>query len=472
LTVARQRDVLGVRSSGSATVRVLHACERSAAELLLVAALAVSTILQGGYFARGQIAAGALIAAATIVALPIDRRATAELGLPAAAAGGLAVWGLIRAAPSGALGTAGRQALLLAAVALVLLVCRQADETGAAVMLWGVLGIGAVVTAAGWLAVVERSAPWAIKSAGLWRAASTLTYSNAMAALMVPLALVGLALLAERPRSIGLSLLISVLLLGSAITLSRAGALAMALGLVILLLLRGRAILRAVAAPLVGVIVAFAGLLPSIPTWPPPRPLLALAGLAGGLCLTAVLVRFAGRRTALVVAVSLVAAACVGVAAFPKPVRHLWHHRASVSSPSRSNAASQAFRMVERHPVAGTGFGSLTFQRREANGTVRFQQYAHDEYLQTLVQEGAIGLGLLLALLAAFGRLLWRARPAGRSDALWAGVVAAACAAAVHAGFDFVWHVPVVPLMVAALIGLATAPAARIGRAADRRESG
>jgi O-antigen ligase len=351
-------------------------------------------------------------------------------------------------------------------------VCRQADEAGAAVLTWGVLGIGAVVAAAGWLAVVERSEPWAIKSAGLWRAASTLTYSNAMAALLVPLALVGLALLSSRPRSVGLSLVVTVLLLGSAITLSRAGAVAMALGVAILLVLRGRSVLRAAGAPLIGAVVAFGGLLPTIPTWPPPRPLLALAGLVGGLALTAVLVRYAGRRTAILVAVCLVTATCAGAIAFDKPVRHLWHHRASLSSPSRSNAASEAFRMVERHPLNGVGFGALTFQRRQADGSVRVQSYVHDEYLQTLVQEGAIGLGLLLALLAGLGRVMWRSRPSRSSDALWAGVVAAAGAAAVHAGFDFVWHVPAVPLTVAALIGLATAPAARIDRAADRRESG
>ena len=128
--------------------------------------------------------------------------------------------------------------------------------------------------------------------------------------------------------------------------------------------------------------------------------------------------------------------------------------------------------MAEQHPLNGVGFGALSFQRRQANGSVRVQQYVHDEYLQTLVQEGAIGLGLLVVLLAGLGRVLWRSRPPRSSDALWAGAVAAAGAAALHAGFDFVWHVPAVPLMVAALIGLATAPTARIGRAADRRESG
>jgi O-antigen ligase len=248
----------------------------------------------------------------------------------------------------------------------------------------------------------------------------------------------------------------------------------MALGIAVLLILRGRAVLVAAAAPLIGALVAFGGLLPTMPTWPPPRPMLALAGLAGGLALTVVLVRYAGRRTAILAAVCLVTAMCVGAVAFNKPVRHLWHHRASLSSASRSNAASEALRMAERHPLNGVGFGALTFQRRHADGRVQVQQYVHDEYLQTLVQEGAIGLALLLALLAGLGRLVWRSRPAGPSDALWAGVVAACAAAAVHAGFDFVWHVPAVPLMVAALIGLATAPApaARMLRAADRRESG
>jgi 4-amino-4-deoxy-L-arabinose transferase-like glycosyltransferase len=85
------------------------------------------------------------------------------------------------------------------------------------------------------------------------------------------------------------------------------------------------------------------------------------------------------------------------------------------------------------------------------------QQYVHDEYIQVLAEVGAIGAALLAAVIAGIARLLWRSRP--RAPVLWAGVLGACAAAAVGAGFDFVWHVPVVLLTVAALVGLAVAPA-------------
>jgi hypothetical protein len=57
-----------------------------------------------------------------------------------------------------------------------------------------------------------------------------------------------------------------------------------------------------------------------------------------------------------------------------------------------------------------------------------------------------VGVVLLAVLLVALGRLLWRARATGPAGAVWAGVVAAAAAFAVHSGFDFVWHLPAVVL--------------------------
>ena len=86
------------------------------------------------------------------------------------------------------------------------------------------------------------------------------------------------------------------------------------------------------------------------------------------------------------------------------------------------------------------------------------QQYVHNEYVQTLAEVGAIGAALLAALLATTLRLLWRSRASERAPVFWAGTVAACAAAVVHAGFDFVWHVPVVPLTLAVLIGLAVKP--------------
>ena len=99
------------------------------------------------------------------------------------------------------------------------------------------------------------------------------------------------------------------------------------------------------------------------------------------------------------------------------------------------------------------------------------QQYVHNEYVQTLAEVGAIGAALLAALLATTLRLLWRSRSSERASVFWAGTAAACAAAVVHAGFDFVWHVPVVPLTLAVLIGLAVKPVTSTndGDPAERR---
>jgi glucose dehydrogenase len=64
-----------------------------------------------------------------------------------------------------------------------------------------------------------------------------------------------------------------------------------------------------------------------------------------------------------------------------------------------------------------------------------------------------VGLALLAVLLVSLARLLWRMR-ATAAGAVWAGVVAATAAFAVHSGFDFVWHLPAVVLTVCLLAGL------------------
>jgi len=94
----------------------------------------------------------------------------------------------------------------------------------------------------------------------------------------------------------------------------------------------------------------------------------------------------------------------------------------------------------------------------ESDGVRGTFRYAHNEYVQLAAELGAVGLGLLVALLLALARLLWQAHAAHPSLVVWAGVVAGTVALAVHSGFDFVWHLPAIPLTAAALIGLVTRP--------------
>ena len=67
----------------------------------------------------------------------------------------------------------------------------------------------------------------------------------------------------------------------------------------------------------------------------------------------------------------------------------------------------------------------------------------------------ALGVLRLAALPVALAGAVGHPRRWAASPGLWAGIAAALVAAAVHGGFDFLWHVPAVVLVCAALAGAA-----------------
>ena len=58
--------------------------------------------------------------------------------------------------------------------------------------------------------------------------------------------------------------------------------------------------------------------------------------------------------------------------------------------------------------------------------------------------------------MTALGRLAWQGRASSPSVEVWAGLLAGLLALGVHSAFDFLWHVPAIPLLAALLIGLTT----------------
>jgi hypothetical protein len=401
---------------------------------------------------------GLLVAAATVLALVAwpPTREDARLP-PVAAALALAAWALLDAALLGVPAAGAGPALLLLGMVAVLLVCRRLRQEDREVLLLGIVGIGLLVALAGWLGVAGRVEAWAWLGDGVWRASSTLTYPNAAAAVLVPVALLVLGWLVDAPRSLPLVLAATGLLAGLAATMSRAAALALAVGLVVLAGLLGpRRTARAALGPCVGAVVALACLVPSMPDAAPPRPALALAGLGAGLALAAAVARL--RRwpaVALMLGGALVG--CLAAASVAGGVgdaaRLVAETRITLASPDRSGAVGAAFRVAAEDPLTGAGPGQADLRSRGADGGIRFFGYAHNEYAQVAAELGLVGVALLAVLLVALGRLLWRARATGPAVAGWAGVVAAAAAFAVHSGFDFVWHLPAVVLTVTLLAG-------------------
>jgi O-antigen ligase len=104
------------------------------------------------------------------------------------------------------------------------------------------------------------------------------------------------------------------------------------------------------------------------------------------------------------------------------------------------------------------GPGWRRFAWTAPDGRPRVARYAHNEYLQVLAELGVVGLGLVLTLLAALGRLVWKRSGDAASPQLRAGAAAGLAAWAVHAAVDFGWHVPAVALTGAVLVGFVHPP--------------
>jgi hypothetical protein len=430
------------------------------AGLVLLVALAAGLFGQGGYYPSTQRFVGVLLVAGTLLALAAWAPSGADARLaPVAPALALAAWALLDAALHGVPAAGAGVVWLLLAVVAVLLVCCRLRPADREVVLAGVTGIGLVVALAGWLGVAGRIGPWVFQAQGVWRAASTLSYPNATAAVLVVVALLVLARLAQAPRSVPLALAATGLLAGLGATASRAGGLALAAGLLVLAVLQGpRATARAAVGPCAGALLALVWLLPSMPAASPPRPLLAGIGLCAGLALAA-LVAWSPRwlAVALVLAGALAAGLTLvgsGGGGTGEAVQTVAAARINLASPDRGHALRAALQVVAAHPLAGAGPGHAVLRWKEPDGGIQFFAYAHNEYAQIAAELGLVGLVLLGVLLVATARALWRARAAGPADAVWAGAVAAAVGFAAHSGLDFVWHLPAVVLTVTLLVGV------------------
>lgn len=433
--------------------------------LVLLTAIGVAIVAQGGYYPDDARLVGVVLAGA--VALMLGRRRAGSWRRPTGVTVALCAMGLW-AAVSGLM--AHRLSAAVPAVALAGGAIAAATIVGRASLaarlqlVAGLTILGTVAAATGWLGVVLRMQPWAHPDGGLWRAATTVTYANAGAALLAAMALLALAQVTVRdawPWRLGAY----ALLIGVGATLSRAGVGGVAVGLCILApLLGARRVVRRSLRALVGAAIAVAGLVPSMPVGASPRPAWAILGLVLG----GVLVGAPGRphlrvRTRVVstVGVSVVAGGLSimvlsGMVHFD--LRPLSRNRITLSSPDRRLETDAALAVIRRHPIVGTGPGAQLFIWTTPDHGVQVDRYAHDEYLQLAAEQGVVGvvlLGALVLVIARRARRRLRQSEAGtQARAARAGAVAALIAVAGQSAFDFVWHVPAVALLAAVLIGL------------------
>lgn len=428
------------------------------AAVLVMAALGAAAIAQGGYHRGGQVLTGVLLGAAVLSAVRSERLPVGALRFPPfVLAAALAGWAAVSAVAAGDIGGAGPTVLLLAGCVVASLLCRGAGD--AAVV--GLLLLGGLVALSGVGGLAWRVEPWALEGQGVWQAATTLTYSNAAAGLLVPLVLLGASRLVSLPGSAPTAAATCLLLVGAGATLSRGGALALVVGGTVLARRVGmRPLAVAVRGPAAGAAVALCALVPSMVAARPPAPWLAVAGLVAGLLVAAWSARPRRPRVpAVAVLAVLVAAALVlGVSGIGGQALSAGRRtRLTLGSADRVDEARAALRVGAAHPVTGAGPGRAVLSWREPDGTVLAAAYAHNEYLQTFAELGAVGLLLVLALLVSIGRAARRSL-ARRPDPFKAGAAAGLAALAVHSGLDFLWRVPAIPLVAAVLVGLCCVP--------------
>jgi O-antigen ligase len=191
----------------------------------------------------------------------------------------------------------------------------------------------------------------------------------------------------------------------------------------------------------------------------PSRPLLAVLALGAGLAAAAGLpilsdLGHGGARLGLV-AVAAVVAGVMGTQG-AGALTAIGDSRLTVSSPDRGHALHSSLKVIARHPIVGVGPGQAVLSWTRPDGRSLVAKYAHNEYVQVLVELGIVGLGLLLVMLGSIAAGLRRA--AGRPVDVWAGGAAGLAGLCVGSAFDFLWHVPVIPLFGALLIGVALPP--------------
>jgi O-antigen ligase len=238
-----------------------------------------------------------------------------------------------------------------------------------------------------------------------------------------------------------ISVVTFLLCTGVGATMSRAAVIALVAGLLALCVFSGfkKTFVRA-APPLIGAVVAVVALLPTMRVADEPHYLIAILGLLAGTSAALWLPKL-GRYAVLPVFCGV--AAAIGFA-------DRLASRVSFSSPDRSGAAGAALELVSRSPFLGTGPGNGSFFFNSGNEGARVMRYVHNEYLQVLVELGAVGLVLALGVVVALLVAMWR----GRGTPLWAGAMAAVVVVLVHSGFDFLWHLPVVLIVAGLCAGL------------------
>jgi O-Antigen ligase len=435
---------------------------------LLLCALTYGAEAQGAFYPGPFHVFVVLIAVAVVASVPATRSrpwTSRILTDPLVVLG--AVLALVTVTSSAVAGhpanAVGPGSLLLAMAGAIAVVKALRPEERRLLMA-GIVVMAVVVAVVGWVAVVARRPPEALTGQGLWRAASTLTYENALAAFLTMPALFCFdRLMTSRDRRLAWSEGAYVLLVGLGASLSRGGVLGLLIGIAVLAVLRRPRTLLRLGPAVIGSLVALACLAPSVPVDSSMHVFLAVAGMVFGGAVAAWTVGTTRLRIGAAAAGIAVLAVLVVVVSSRHVAGEIARARLSAGSSDRAHEWAAAFAVARHHLLLGVGTARVLLQW-QVDGKTFTAVFAHNEFLQLLTQDGIIGLGVLVVGLAlVFRRLAVSRRLARRRRQ--ADVLSAECGIAclvallVQSCLDFLWHIPVIPVLLAVVLAAATAVA-------------
>jgi O-antigen ligase len=424
-----------------------------ASTIVLLAALVFGLFRQGAYHESQHLTFGVLVGVAVVLRLAgtagrivLVRAAVVALPLTASSA-----FSLFAADDrSNAASTFVMIGLCAGALAVGLGVAEDKRRLTVDVVLAALLVV-AVTSIHG---VATHSTPWGRVTGEVWRGSSSITYANgAAAALLVALTLaVNRAARSDSRLHAVCATLSGVALLA---TQSRAGVLA-ALVATAVFLVRDRCTesVRTLAPIVLGVVVGASALVRLAPVAASPRPLVTWTMVAVGCGATAMLWPHRTRITRPGVLFGVMSGAvAVAVAVSPLRDRLTLSSATTASGPGgsvvfgdRGRLWTTAWDLFEERPVRGHGPGNVDLRWTESGAWFE-AMFVHNEFLELLVTHGVVGLAALVA------SALLLTRVAGRSTIN--GTIAATGVFLFHSAFDFLWHIPVLPVLVALLLGLA-----------------
>jgi O-antigen ligase len=118
--------------------------------------------------------------------------------------------------------------------------------------------------------------------------------------------------------------------------------------------------------------------------------------------------------------------------------------RADPSNYDRLCMARAGSRMIADHPVTGVGLDQVEAayeNYREPEAVTRSPGHLHNNVVQIAAERGLVGLAAYVAILAVFGRSVWRTlrRRETSTDPAVAGALAAVVAITVFGLFEYTW---------------------------------